>query len=411
MSDDWLPELRKDIPYFHELGINAIHISHSDITKNARQALQLLQNAGIHVLLTLLTGLRSLKSRTGTEFDNASDPIDLQRIYNSDFVLKTLTIVDQTADFENVLGYSLDFEILGKKGTTRIASLHRAAVRDVKHYLSLRGGRQVHVGASLPALLSFWGPGLEYMAAGEPSERIDFLGFDCYSWVATSDFKISGYQDFVKSLSNYPLPMFFSEYGARMGQARGFDEVECLFSPDMTGVFSGGFVETYSCSRIKPKLESEGVDDTGPQDSDNLDANADHESRDISDHNSNDEETAEEGSDMSDDVFDDDQDEDEEEDDVGGYDLMRVAEDGTRQPKRDFWNYKTKLDIVSQRSDSGIFSQHERKDYENWRGNIPGPSGVWLADPEAIPSFPLEWNQVLEALGRNVTPEGEQQAP
>ncbi|KAM0723787.1 hypothetical protein Q7P37_000777 [Cladosporium fusiforme] len=382
LSDDWLPELRKDIPYFHKLGINTLSVEHSDTAKNPAQALQLLRDEGIHVLLILLTDLRALKSRTGTEFDDPADPVDLQRIYSKKLALKTLAIINQTADNENLLGYSMHAGIIGTKGTTRIASLLRAAVRDAKHYLTLRGGRRVPVGAALPASVQSWRPGLEFLAAGEAAERIDFLGFDCYGWAAKSDFKVSGYENLVESFGRYPVPMFFSEYGTYVRpRAREFGEVECLLSSDMTGVFSGGFVVAYSCSRVKQKpVGDEMGSGSGPGETSVED---------------------EESSDVSGDEFEgvlDDEEEVEEEDDVGGYDLMRVEEDGTRRPKKDFWNYKARLEAVAQKSDEEVFASHGRKDFENWRCGLAGPSRWWLADPADIPSFPWEWDEVLGAL-------------
>lgn len=392
LSDDWLPELGKDIPYFRELGINAISVDHRDVTKDPTQALKLLRDAGIHVLITLLADLRFLRGRTGTAFDNPSDPIDIQELYSTDRVLKMLAIIDQTADFENVLGYSLDFSVLGKSGTTRIASLHRAAIRDAKHFLTLRGGRQIPIGASVPDIMPIRRPGLVFLAAGKPAERIDFFSFDCYQWVNKSSFQISGYKHLVEAYGEFPLPMFFSEYGANMGfKAREFNEVECLFSPDMTGVFSGGFVQTYNCSRMQHKPEPQDDESKAQErrkrkEKENLvrDGDEDDDSDDFSDYDVDDEPS-----------------EDEERDDVGGYDVMRVEQDRTRVPKKDFRNYKAKLELIDQRSEEEVFGQHGRKDYENWRGELAAPSSWWLADPATIPSFPMAWDEVLGRLGRS----------
>lgn len=38
------------------------------------------------------------------------------------------------------------------------------------------------------------------------------------------------------------VPVFFSEYGANVGIPRIFSETRAIYSPEMTGVFSGGFV-------------------------------------------------------------------------------------------------------------------------------------------------------------------------
>jgi len=38
--------------------------------------------------------------------------------------------------------------------------------------------------------------------------------------------------------------MLLGEYGTSFGRRRPWDEVSCLYSPDMTGVYSGGFAYT-----------------------------------------------------------------------------------------------------------------------------------------------------------------------
>lgn len=41
-------------------------------------------------------------------------------------------------------------------------------------------------------------------------------------------------------LGEVPVPMFLRQFGAYVGKGRTWGEVGCLFSRDMTGVFSGG---------------------------------------------------------------------------------------------------------------------------------------------------------------------------
>lgn len=128
---------------------------------------------------------------------------------------------------------------------TRLAALHRAAVRDTKLFLQKRGGRQPPVGATVDGQ-QFRAPALQYMAAGEPSERVDFMAFEVYDWAGPSNFQMSGYRNLVEVLGRCPVPMFFGSYGTAMpARRRVLDEVACLYSRDMTGVFSGGFLETY----------------------------------------------------------------------------------------------------------------------------------------------------------------------
>jgi hypothetical protein len=132
------------------------------------------------------------------------------------------------------------------------------------------------------------------------------------------------------------------------------DEVECVFSPDMTGVFSGGFLHTFGHTEARRA-------ETKP-----------------SGHNS-----------------DDDDDSDLDEDD-SGYDLVRIEEDGTRQPKRDFVRYQQKLAVVDDKPSGDVVGQHGMKDYESWRGNFEPRQRWWEADAADVPSFPLEWEHVVE---------------
>lgn len=46
----------------------------------------------------------------------------------------------------------------------------------------------------------------------------------------------------VDRLRNTRIPIFFSEYGAKVKQSRPFDETRALYSPQMTRVMSGGCV-------------------------------------------------------------------------------------------------------------------------------------------------------------------------
>ena len=190
---------------------------------------------------------------------------------------------------------------------------------------------------------------IRFMAAGEPAERVDFYAFDVYDWCAPSDFKISGYQRLVEALSDDPVPMLFGEYGAHTGKPRDLGEVECLFSSQMTGVFSGGFLATYG-------------------------------------HVENVYSRSEDGGDGGEDEF------------VGRYDLVRVRDDGARRPKWDYGTYQRILADIAAKPQEEVCGGHEKKDYGRWRGAFGGVGvdRMWLADPQDVPAFPLEWEVVLE---------------
>ena len=190
---------------------------------------------------------------------------------------------------------------------------------------------------------------IRFMAAGEPGERIDFYAFDVYDWCDPSDFKVSGYERLVEALGDDPVPMLFGEYGAHMGKPRDLGEVECLFSAQMTGVFSGGFLATYG-------------------------------------HVENVYSRSEDGGDGGEDEF------------VGRYDLVRVRDDGARRPKWDYGTYQRILAGIAAKPQEEVCGGHEKKDYGRWRGAFGGVGvdRMWLADPQDVPAFPLEWEVVLE---------------
>lgn len=299
------------------------------------EALQLLQDEKIHVLLTLFTNINT------PDYRNNVNDIDLQRLYSPVKVRSNLVVVDQTANFSNVLGYSISQSDLHSQSLTRLAALHRAAVRDVKLFLQKRGGRAVPVGAMVGSQ-QFRGQALEYMTAGSPSERVDFMALEVYDWVGPSNFQMSGYRNMVQYFSQHPVPMLFGEYGtAYSGRPRLLDEVACLFSPDMTGVFSGGFLQTYGFTDRKRDPDEE------------------------------------------------------EDDDEGGYDVVKVEEDGSRREKKSFEAYRRGLEDVAKKVPEEIVGRHDKKDYEGWRGQFGNAPRFWWAGPGDVPPFPLEWSQVL----------------
>jgi hypothetical protein len=363
LGEDWLPELRKDIPFFHQLGINTIFVDHADPTQSPEHALQLLQDEGIYVLLELFTNIHLKDSHRIQAAD-----IDLQRLYSPSKVRKNLAIVSQTAHFPNILSYSISQSDIHSSASTKLAALYRAAVRDTKLFIRKTGARQIPVGANLSFTQQFRLGALQYMTAGSPEERVDFMSFAVYDWVGPSSFVISGYKNLCEAFEPWPVPMFWAEYGtAYHGRARVMDEVECVFSPDMTGVFSGGFLHTFGHTEAK-RAETKPSGDEVAKDDDSENGGEDDDS---------------------------DSDSDIDEDD-SGYDLVRIEEDGTRCPKRDFTRYQQKLADVGNKPMEEVVGQHEMKDFESWRGNFEPRQRWWEADAADAPLFPLEWDQVVE---------------
>jgi hypothetical protein len=272
--------------------------------------------------------------------------------------------VSQTARFPNILGYSISQSNIHTSASTKLAALHHAAVRDTKLLLRKSGARQIPVGANLSSTQQFRLGALRYMTAGSPEERVDFMSFAVYDWVSPSSFTISGYKNLCEAFEPWPVPMFWAEYGAAYhGRARSMDEVGCVFSPDMTGLISGGFLHTFGHTEARRAETKPGV----------YEGDKDHDS---------DNESEDDDSDL--------------DEDDSGYDLVRIEADGTRQPKRDFARYQQKLADVDNKPTEEVVGEHEMKDFESWRGNFEPRQRFWEADATDVPSFPLDWDHVVE---------------
>lgn len=335
LSEEWLGELRRDVPYLQQLGINTISVVYFDTAKCHDRALALLRDEGIHVLIQLLGDLRDALPDLRQNDKEAYDRIQPAEVYTTDIAMRTFEAIKQTSRFPNVLGYQLSACALHSSPQIKFSTVVRAAVRDCKRYLRDSHRRQTPVGVCVADLMMFKKSFQHFFTAGNPEERADFFAFDCYSWAgAKSSFKISGYENMVRMLGEVPVPMFLSSYGTTVSQPRNFTEVDCLYSPDMTGVFSGGVAYTYMRS----------------------------------------------GHDRQD-----------------KYPLIVVGENGSRQRKRDFGYLKGRLTRLSKRSDAEVFGDHKSKDYESWRGTFPEKTVNFPADPDEVPAFPMNWETVLHS--------------
>jgi hypothetical protein len=338
-------------------------VDHADPTQSPEEALKLLHDSGIHVLLELFTNIH-LKPNPHTHRIQSNE-IDIHRLYIPLKVRKNLAIVNQTSHFPNILGYSISQSMIWDRPTTKLAALHRAAIRDVKLFLHKTGARQIPVGANMSENQQFRREALQFMTAGEPEERVDFMSCGVYDWAGPSNFMMSGYKGICEAFEPWPVPMFFAEYGtAFSGRRRVLDEVGCLFSPDMTGVFSGGFLHTFGHMEVKrvadalPATEDDDKDDDEDSDAEN---------------SSDDDDSKE-----------------------GGYELVSVELDGSRKPKRAFARYQQRLADVDSKPLAELVGDHEMKDYESWRGQFDATPRFWEGDVRDVPLFPLEWDQVVE---------------
>ena len=244
LDETRIDELIRDIVIFRELGINTIQVSALRPDKSYSQAMGLLADAGIYVLVTLFDDLKA--PNHGPHNTTAINPhMDTAPYYTTDRLKPALKIVDDMASHPNLLGFVVAAEAINQPALSKLASVYRAGVRDLKAWLWQREGRCPPVGVSINSVPMLQKDLLEYFTAGDMHERADFFALDCWSWMNKSSFQISGWKGMVEWMEKYPAPMYLSAFGGRAGKPRLWEEIGCLYSPDMTGVFSGGCVYTY----------------------------------------------------------------------------------------------------------------------------------------------------------------------
>jgi hypothetical protein len=227
---------KRDIPYLKAIYTNILRVYAIDPTKNHDDCMAQLASADIYVVADM--------SEPGTSIESDDPEWDVS-LYN-----RYTSVIDALQKYKNVIGFFAGNENVSSANQTAAAAFVKAAVRDSKGYISSQGYRSsLGVGyatADVPTRDQ-----LAHYFACEPgntgnSTAIDFWGYNVYSWCGDSNYASSSYGERVDFFSDYPVPVFFAEYGCIEGITGGathrpFTEVSVLYG-NMTDVFSGGIV-------------------------------------------------------------------------------------------------------------------------------------------------------------------------
>lgn len=231
-----LTTCKRDIPVFQDLGINTIRVYTVDNSLNHSDCMQMLQDAGIYLILDVNTP------------DSSISRYDPSCSYNADYLQSVFATVDAFAEFDNVLGFFAGNEVINMANNTYTATYVKAVVRDLKKYIQARNYRTIPVGYSAADIASNRQLAAEYFNCGDDADaRIDMFGVNDYSWCGQSSFQTSGYSTKMQLYKDYSIPIFLSEFGCnQVVGARPFTEIGAIYSTEMSSVFSGGLVYEYS---------------------------------------------------------------------------------------------------------------------------------------------------------------------
>lgn len=219
------------MPLLAELGTNVIRVYAIDPTKDHKTCMTLLEEAGIYVIQDLSNPQNSI------ERDNPSWTTSLFEGYAA--------VIDEMSQFTNTLGFFAGNEVSNQANNTNASGYVKAAVRDSKAYIKTKGYRDIGVGYATNDDAEIRDDLADFFNCGKAEESIDFWGYNIYSWCGKSSFQKSGFDVRTKEFEDYNVPVFFAEYGCNEPSPRVFTEVEAIYGPQMTDVWSGGIVYMY----------------------------------------------------------------------------------------------------------------------------------------------------------------------
>ncbi|KAF5663746.1 putative beta (1-3) glucanosyltransferase gel3p [Fusarium denticulatum] len=226
---------KRDIPLLKQLGTNIIRTYAINPKADHKACMKLLDDAGIYVISDLSEPSVSI---------NRDDPKWDVELYE-----RYIGVVDELGQYDNVVGFFAGNEVSNNVSNTQASAFVKAAVRDTKKHIKSKFSRWLGVGYASNDDVDIREQIADYFNCGEDDSRIDYWGYNIYSWCGKSSMEDSGYTDQAKFFENYSVPVFFAEYGCNEpdgAAGRIFDETTALYDEKvMTDVFSGGIVYMY----------------------------------------------------------------------------------------------------------------------------------------------------------------------
>ncbi|CAM0138282.1 1 3-beta-glucanosyltransferase gel4 [Umbelopsis sp. WA50703] len=217
---------KKSAELMKPLGVNLIRVYQVDPKQNHDECMKAFYDAGIYLLLDIATPKISI-NRNSPEWT-----VDQYQGYTD--------TVDAFIGYPNLFGFFAGNEVTTNTSTTAASAFVKASLRDLKLYIKSKGVRDIPVGYANNDDPEIRDNIKDYFNCGDKADaRADFYGINIYEWCGASSFTASGYAARTKELVDYSIPAILSEYGCNLKRPRPFSEVETIYGPEMTEVWSG----------------------------------------------------------------------------------------------------------------------------------------------------------------------------
>ncbi|KAF2399431.1 hypothetical protein EJ06DRAFT_495164 [Trichodelitschia bisporula] len=222
-------QCKLDAALMKELGANSIRVYHVDPSGDHRACMSTFADAGIYLWLDLDT------FTTQIEQDKPQ--------WNATQLEEFQKVMDEFQKFDNTAGFFIGNEVLTTGNGSVAAPYVKAATRDLKAYRDRKKYRNIPVGYSAADIATLRPMLQNYLTCGSnSSESIDFFALNAYEWCGQNTYAGSGYSALNAMVTQYPVPIFFSETGCNTVAPRDFGDQGAIFGKDMSPYWSGSII-------------------------------------------------------------------------------------------------------------------------------------------------------------------------
>ncbi|KAL7927828.1 glycoside hydrolase family 72 protein [Trichoderma austrokoningii] len=233
----------RDAALLQVMGVNAIRVYNLDPNLNHDQCASIFNAAGMYMVLDVNSPL------VGESITSSEPWTSYYEAYSN----RTFAIAEAFGNYPNTLLYFSGNEVINDIPTAQFVPPYlRAVTRDLKNYIKKNLKRQIPVGYSAADVRDVLWDTWNYLQCSEPGDdgdmsRADVFALNSYSWCGPdATYQSSSYNVLTENFQDTSVPVFFSEYGCNTPMPRYWNETQAIYGPDMTPVFSGGFVYEYT---------------------------------------------------------------------------------------------------------------------------------------------------------------------